>query len=159
MEEGYEALKNQNNMLYSIVNKPGSRREIKKIKTIRAKASKKTSVSSSEYWDSYSSLARDSIWDKHRWPAGYKEINMLDHLVTYNLNNYNNQSNEAINSEPTFYNSSFNLSSGTSDPLPVVTVSLQWGKKHRATIVAGITCLWDSGATNSTIKRLHTKHY
>ena len=81
------------------------------------------------------------------------------HLVTENLNNYKDQSNEAINSEPTFDNSSFNLSSGTSYPLPVVTVSLRLGKKHRATTVAGITCLWDSGATNSMIKILHTNHY
>ena len=33
------------------------------------------------------------------------------------------------------------------------------GKKHRATIVAGLTCLWDSGATDSKVKEKHTKHY
>ena len=66
-------------------------------------------------------------------------MNRLDHLVTDNLNNYKYQSNEAINSGPTFDNSSSNLSSGTSDPLPVVTVSLQGVKKHRETTVAGIT--------------------
>ena len=81
------------------------------------------------------------------------------HIVTDNLKNYKDQSNEAIKSDPTFDNSSFNLSRGTSDPLPVVTVSLRGGKKHGATIVAGITCLWDSGATNIMIKRRHTKHY
>ena len=30
---------------------------------------------------------------------------------------------------------------------------------HRATTVAGLTCLWDSGATYIMIKILHTKHY
>ena len=55
-----KSLKNQNKMLYSISKKSGLRREIKKIKKIREKASKKTSISSSEDWDSESSLARDS---------------------------------------------------------------------------------------------------
>ena len=41
-------LNKQNKMLYSIPKKSGSRREIKNIKKIRAKASKKTSVFSSE---------------------------------------------------------------------------------------------------------------
>ena len=56
-----------------------------------------------------------------------------------NIRDYNNQNNEAIDNEPTLDNSSFSLSSGTSDPLPVVTVYLQGGKKQRATIVSGIT--------------------
>ena len=71
-------------------------------------------------------------------------MNRFDHLVTYNLNNYKDQSNEAIITEPKFDTSSFNLSSGTSNPLPVVTVSLRGGKKHTATTVSGITCFWDS---------------
>ena len=79
--------------------------------------------------------------------------------MTNKLNNYNYKNNEAIDNEPTLDNSSFSLYSGTSDPLPVVTVSLRGGKKHRATIVAGITCLWDSRATNRMIKRRHTNNY
>ena len=79
--------------------------------------------------------------------------------MTNNIKYYNNQYNDAIDNYPTLDNSSFNLSSGTRYPLPVLTVSLQGGKKHRATVVANITCLWDSGATNSMIKRRHTKHY
>ena len=86
-------------------------------------------------------------------------MNRLNHVVTYNLKNYKDQINEAINREPTFDASSFNLSSGTRDPLPVVTVSLLGVNKHRAITVAGITCLWDSGATDSMIKIRHTKHY
>ena len=70
-------------------------------------------------------------------------MNRLDLVVTDKLNIYKDQINEAINSDPAFDNSSFNLSSGTSDPLPVVTVSLRGGKKHIATTVAGLTCLWD----------------
>ena len=58
--------------------------------------------------------------------------------MTDNLNNYNDRSNEAIDNELSFDDSSFNLSSGTIDPLPVVTVSLRGGNKHRATVVAGI---------------------
>ena len=79
--------------------------------------------------------------------------------MTNNLNNYKDQSNESINSEPAFDTSTLNLSSGTSDPLSVVTVSLLGGKKRRATTVAGMICLWDNRATDSMIKRLHTKHY
>ena len=72
--------------------------------------------------------------------------------MTNNIKDYNDQYNDAIDIEPTLNNSSFNLSSGTRDPLPVVTDYLRGGKKHRATIVAGITCLWDRGATDSMIK-------
>ena len=44
-------------------------------------------------------------------------------------------------------------------PLPLLTVSLLGVKKHGSTIVAGLTCLWNIGATNSTIKRRHNKNY
>ena len=54
----------------------------------------------------------------------------MDHVVIDNLKNCKYQSNKDINSELTFDTSSFNLSNGTSDPLPVVTVYLQGGKKH-----------------------------
>ena len=76
-----------------------------------------------------------------------------------NLNNYKDQNNEAINNYPTFDTSNFNLSSGTSDPLPVVTVSFRGGNKYRATTDASLTCLWDSGVTDSVIKRCYTKYY
>ena len=56
-----KSLKQKNKMLYSIANKSGSRREINKIKNITEKYSKKTNVSSSEDWDSDSSLASYSI--------------------------------------------------------------------------------------------------
>ena len=51
-------------------------------------------------------------------------------MVTDKLKNYNDKINEFINSDPIFDNISFNLSNGTSDPLPVVTVYLQGGNKH-----------------------------
>ena len=52
-------------------------------------------------------------------------MNRLDHSVTDNLNNYKDQSNESINNDLAFDTCNFNLFSVTSDPLPVVTVSLQ----------------------------------
>ena len=70
----------------------------------------------------------------------------MDHVETEKLKKYRDQSNEAINSEPKFDTSSFNLSSGTSDPLPVTTVSLRGGKKHRAMTVDSLIYLWDSRA-------------
>ena len=86
-------------------------------------------------------------------------MNILDHIVTKSSNNNKDQSNEAINSEPTLDTSNFNLSIGSSNTLPVVTVSLQGGNTHRSTTVSGLTCLWDIGATDSMIKRRHNKHY
>ena len=83
----------------------------------------------------------------------------MDHVVTGNINTNKYQHNDAINNEPTFDTNSVNLSSGTKDPLPVVTASLQGGKKHMATNVAGLICVWDSVATNSMIKRKHTKYH
>ena len=61
--------------------------------------------------------------------------------MTNNIRDYNDQYNDDIDNERTLDNSSFNLSSGTIYPLPVVTVFLRGGKKHRATVVAGLTCL------------------
>ena len=48
------------------------------------------------------------------------------------------QRDDVIGNDPKF-DSSFNLSSGTKDPLPVVTVSLRGDKKNIATTVASIT--------------------
>ena len=68
-------------------------------------------------------------------------MNKLDHVLTNNLNTTKDQPNEAINKDQKFDTNSFNLYSGNSNPLPVVTVSLGGGKKHRATTVAVLTCL------------------
>ena len=38
-------------------------------------------------------------------------------------------------------------------------LSIQVDKKNRATVNSGQTCLWDSGATDSMIKRKHTEPY
>ena len=118
-----KALKKQNKIIYSIAKKSGSRRELHKIKKIRKEALKDT-YSSSEDWDSDSSLAIDSSLDKEGRPAGCKEINRSDHLVTDNIKDYNDQYNDAIDNELALDNSIFNLSNGTRYPLPVLTVSL-----------------------------------
>ena len=86
-------------------------------------------------------------------------MNRLDHVVIDNLNNYKDQRNEAINSDPTFDTSNFNLSSSTSNTLPIITVSLGGGNKYRATTASGLICLWESGAKKFMIKRRHTNHY
>ena len=82
----------------------------------------------------------------------------MDHVVTNNINTNKDQLNDAIYNEPTFDTSRFNSSSGTRDPLLLVTVTLRGGKKLRATIFSGITCLWGSKANNSMINQKHTKH-
>ena len=58
--------------------------------------------------------------------------------MTDNIKKNKYQHNDAIDNESTFDNS-FNLSIGTKYPLPVVSVSLRGGKKHRAMTVSGIT--------------------
>ena len=92
-----KSLKKQNDMIYSIANKSGSCREIKKINKIRLKASKKYSDSSSDDLESGSSLASNSSWDIYRRNAGCQEMKRLYHVVTDNLKKYKDQSNEAIN--------------------------------------------------------------
>ena len=66
-------------------------------------------------------------------------MNKLYHVVINNLKTAKDQLNEAINNYSTFDTNSFNLSSSTSNPLSVVTVSLQEGKKHGETTVSGLT--------------------
>ena len=87
------------------------------------------------------------------------EINRFYYVVTDNKNKSKDQHNDAIYNEPTFDTDNFNLSSWNKDPLPVVTISLRGGNKYRATTVAILTCLRDSGATNTMIKIIHTKYY
>ena len=78
--------------------------------------------------------------------------------MTNNINN-KDQCDDAIEDELIFYNK-FSLSSAINiDPLILLTVRLREVKEHRATIISGLECLWDSGATNITIKRIHNKTY
>ena len=108
-----------------------SRRELKKINNIHAKASKKQANSiidsSSSNYDS--SLSGNIDIYEIRHPTEHKETNKLDHVVTNNIKN-KYQHNNAIEYESKFYGR-FSLSIRTKDPLPEVTVSL-WGcNKHR----------------------------
>ena len=73
----------------------------------------------------------------HHYPEILTDINRLDHEVTNSINK--DQLNDAIYNDPAFDTISSNLSSGTRDSLSVVNVSLQGGKKNRATTVSGIT--------------------
>ena len=83
----------------------------------------------------------------------------MDQTANNNIKTNKYQHNDAIYNDLTFDTNSFNLSNGTKDPLPVVSVSLRGGKKHISMNVSGITCLWDSEATNIMINRRHTKYY
>ena len=76
--------------------------------------------------------------------------------MTYNINTNKNQRSDAIENESKFDNT-LNVSRGTKDPLPVVTVSPRPVKKKRAMNVAGLTLLCYIGATNSIIKIKHTE--
>ena len=93
-------IKKLKNVLFSIAKKSGSRRDIKKIKKIDAKSSRKrcnsSSNSSSDELDSNSSLSSDSEWDTYRRSYGRKEMNRFDHVVIYNIKTNKDQLNEAI---------------------------------------------------------------
>ena len=119
-------------MLYSITNKSSLRCELKIIKKIHEKYSKKSCNysrdSSNDDLDSNSSLTSNGRWDTYRLPDGRKETNRLDNIVTNNLKTTKYQLNKPIKNEPTFDNNIFNLSSGSIDPLSVVTITLQVGK-------------------------------
>ena len=78
--------------------------------------------------------------------------------MTDNIKKIKNQHNYIIENYPKF-DDKFSLFKGNKYPLQVVTVSPKGGKKHRTTIVSGLTCMWYSGAKYSMIKRKHTKHY
>ena len=103
-------------MIYSIANKSILRHELKNIKKIRANSSKKrgdssrNSSSNESYSDSY--LSSDSDWYEEIEPAGRRETNILDHLVTNNTKKDKDKHNYDIENEPKF-DGSFNLSSRT----------------------------------------------
>ena len=118
-----------NKIIYSITKNSVLRSELKKIKKIRKQASKKgcdfSSDSSSDNLDSDSSLAISISLYTYRRPSERKEMNKLDHVVTNHLKTTKYQLNESINNYPMFDTNSLNLYRGTSNLLPVVTVSLQ----------------------------------
>ena len=124
--------------MFSITNKSVSRREIKKIKKTRAAYKKRCDYSresSSDKSDYNNSLSRDSDWDKSIRRAGNKEMNKLYHLVNNNIKTNKDQLNDTIYNELTFDTIRFGSSSGTRHPLPVETITLWGGKKHRVITV------------------------
>ena len=143
-KRGLKCLKKNNKMLFSMSKHSGSRRGLKKINKIKAKSSRKSSYSISyrSRSDSYSYLSSDSELYEIRKPNELNYINKLYHIVTNNLKK-KDQHYVSIEYEPHF-DSKFSLSSGTKDPPLVVTVRLLGGNKQRATIISGLTCLWDS---------------
>ena len=85
-------------------------------------------------------------------------MNTLDHVVTNNIK-IKDQCNDSIAYDPNFGNK-FGLSSNSNmDTLPLVTVTLRGGNKNRVDRISGLTCLWYSGATDSIIKKKHTRPY
>ena len=146
-------------MLFGVAKRSGSRCELKNIKKIRVKLSKKHDyyIRYSSISDYYPSIYSDSNWYKLRQSTERKEMNKLYH-VEKNNNKNKDQTNDAIEYEQNF-DCTFILSSGTKDPLPVITVSLRGGKKYRSTIITSLTCIWVSRATYIMIKSRHTKPY
>ena len=145
-------IKKQNKMLFRMEKRSGSCPEIKITKNIRDEVSKKNDYSRSNICisDSDSSFYSDRKRDKRIHNTERKEMNKLYHVVENTIKN-KDQCNDATEYEPKFHGK-VSLSGGTKDPIPVVTVSLGGGNIHRETIIAGLTCLWDSRCTNIMIK-------
>ena len=114
--------------------------ELKKIKNTRPKATNKYESSSENISisDSDSSLSSDSdLNEGHTYE--HKEINILYNAVNSNLRE--KKCNDSIDYELKF-DDKFSLPSDTPMyPLAVVTTSLREGKKNRANIISGLTCL------------------
>ena len=76
-------------IIFSMTKRLDSCHELKKIKTIRVKSSKKNESSSRNisisYYDFY--LPSDSEWYDSLQPAERKWMNKSDHTVTNNINN------------------------------------------------------------------------
>ena len=100
--------------MYSIAKEIVLRHKIKKIEPTASKKIRNYSWdSTSDETDYDYSLYIYSDWDEDRRPAGLREINRLDHVVTDNIKTNKDQHNEAIYNELTFDTNGFNLSSGT----------------------------------------------
>ena len=119
-----KSLSKNNKMLFRTWKKYVLRHEINNIKKIKAKSSKKRRYSSSNISSSDlhsgSYLSSDTYWEELRQPTERKETNILDRVVTNNINKDKNQHNDAIGYELRFDNK-FSLSSGTKYTLRVVT--------------------------------------
>ena len=85
-------------------------------------------------------------------------MNNLNHVVNTDIK-IKDQCNDAIAYEPEFDNTFSLYRDSIRYPLSVVTVTLIVGKKNRSNVIYVLTFLWDSGATDSMIKRKYTRPY
>ena len=76
-------------MIFIMTNKSGLRRDIKNTKNIKTKTSKKRSCSSRDISSTdlgyYSSLYSNCEWDELIHTSERKDMDKLDHVVTYNI--------------------------------------------------------------------------
>ena len=99
-----ESLKKHSNMLYIMVKRTRSRKELKKIKNIRSKVDNKYDYSNRSRFSSNteSYLLRDNEWDI-RQPDERNETKKLYQIVANNIKN-KDQRNNSIDYEPNFDN-------------------------------------------------------
>ena len=70
-----------------------------------------------------------------------------------------NQLNGIIDNELVIDSSNSLANNPIKDTLPIVITGLRFGKRSKHTLNSGLTCLWDSGATNIMIKHKHINPY
>ena len=159
MEEGAEVYENYNKIIHITENNTGARKELRKINNIFSKENGKFYLSSRDISrnDSNSSLSSDSEWHTEQTDS-WKETIKLYHLMNNHLK-YINQLNDVIENEMKFGSTSNLYRCPNNYPLPLVTVSLIFGKNFRAELVHGITFLWYISATDGMIKMKHTNPF
>ena len=79
------------------------------------------------------------------------------HVLITNINH--NQVNDAIYNELKFDGSNNLVNNTVEDSLTILTIMLRGGKYSRQTFKSGLTCLYNSGATDSMIKLMHIHIY
>ena len=84
----------------------------------------------------------------NRLPDPVLKINLLDKIINNDLKNEKLMYD--IHNELKFSAQSDNFKL----PIPITTLRVCKGKKLRGIHVTGLTCLWDSGASDSMIKKL-----
>ena len=87
----------------------------------------------------------------NRLPEQVLKINLLDKIINNDLKNENLMYD--VHNKLKFSNQSNNFKL----PTPVTTISVCKGKNLRGIHVSGLTCLWDSGASDSMIKKSYVR--
>ena len=153
-------LKKQNKQLMKIMakSKKSSKKEKKNLHKIVSRTRNIALDSSDSDSSSDSSSDSDSDWNVPRSP---RSINIMDKVIDDNQNTKlknPNHINEIRFSSSNDIDTTIPLRNKEL-PIPVTTVDILKGKKAREIHVAGLSCLWDGGASDSMVKKSYVRKF